>query len=546
MTKRSPKRPSSEETSPPKESKAYRSLKALVERRADQVFSTERESFNAADILGIHVGPGKSDAPPLAENDSPMTSSGPEKPTHGSDRPMHGVVPTKPGTVKTDPGMVSSNPGKAHTSPDMEQSDTGQADPTKVVVSYNKIQTTKTVIPGKDQPRPGVGQGDPAMGFERAGFDVSDIPIPVDDHSPITKRHQGQESDHRTGSDQHVAIGDLSADVMGGFHGPTPGFEEAMAGLHQFHGEGTVEERIQAVKIGAKLGEKFRAVLLYLNSIRNLQDPNVTVRVGYSRIAERAGVNGDYLRHKILPGLMMRGILSVVDKGLNGTVYRLEYPFSVISLIIGEDEGSDETLPLSMRTETRRPPAPVGKEEKPAGELPPWVDREHWGTLNTMMIERLVERAGSIERAQEVLSILVYNETHGPDHMRVRNRLAVLTRYLQSRDREIWPNDKGFETLAVRQAKQDLEEAKRLKDLAEQAIRDKREAQLLAFRAALTDEQMAWIRNESKTRVSNQPGQHFLKDKFVLYKAEEDSLVEEWLERAQYGEEVPTLSSQEE
>ena len=310
MAKRSKKRNISEEASPPKESKAYRSLKELVEKRADQVFSTERESFNAADILGIHVGPGKSDAPPLTENDSPMTPSGPQKPTHGFTRPIHGVATTKPGTVKTEPVTAQSIPGKAQTSPDMEQSNTGRADPTKVVVSYNKIQTTKKIIPGMEPPGPGVAQDKPGVGFEHASFKLPEKKETPDEHSVAVKE---QDFDEKTGSDQHVEIGDLSADVRGGFHGPTPGFQEAMAGLHQFHGEGSVEERIQAVKIGAKLGEKFRAVLLYLNSIRNLQDPNVTVRVGYSRIAERAGVNGDYLRHKILPGLMMRGILSVVE-----------------------------------------------------------------------------------------------------------------------------------------------------------------------------------------------------------------------------------------
>ncbi len=543
MAKRSKKRTLPEEASPQKESKAYRSLKALVEKRADQVFSTERESFNAADILGIHVGPGKSDALPSPEDESPMTPYGPEKPTHGSDRPTHGVVLPTTGMVPTKPGTVKTVPETGGSGPDRGQSVTGQDDPTKVVVSYNKIQTTKNRIPGLDSSTPGVAQAKPGVGFERADFRVlkkGEIEV----ENSISAK--GQDFDEKTGSDQHVEIGDLSSDVRGGFYGPTPGFEEAMAGVHQFHGEGTVEDRIQAVKIGARLGDKFRAVLLYLNSIRNLQDPNVTVRVGYSRIAERAGVNGDYLRHKILPGLMMRGILSVVDKGLNGTVYRLEYPFSVISLIIGEAEGSDETLPLAMRVENRPSPVPGDKAEKTGGELPSWVDREHWSTLNSMMIERLVERAGSIERAQEILSILVYNETHGAEHMRVRNRLAVLTRYLQSRDMEIWPNDKGFETLAIRQAKHDVEEARQLKDLADQAIREKREAQLLSFRAGLTEEQMEWIRNESKTRVSNQPGQHLLKDKFVLYKAEEDSLIEEWMERAQYGEEVPTVSPQEE
>ena len=531
MPKRSSKRTPPEKP-PPKESKAYRSLKALVEKRADQVFSDERESFNAADILGINVQPQES---PTPAHEPKMTHHGPQKPTHGPLTASPGMASTDTGMVKTNPDTDKSEPGTAQTDPDMDESASGGDPTTKVVVFPDEIQTTRNVIPGADQAKPGVA-------FAEPGLDLNRNPERETLAMEAKKPGSQKTGEPEPPENRHLEVGDLRAEVRGGYSGPTPGFEEAMAGLHNYQGETSIDDRIQAVKIGAKMGAKFRAVLLYLNSIRNLQDPNVTVRVGYSRIAERSGVNGDYMRHKILPGLMMRGILSVVDKGLNGTIYRLEYPFSVISLIVGESEITEETLPLSMKVENGRSPTPPSEE---ATSLPPWVDREHWGTLNKMTADRLVDRAGSIERAQEILSILVYNETHGPEHLRVRNRLAVLTRYLQNKEMEIWPNDQGFETQAMQQAKQDAEEARRLKELAEQAIKDKQEAQLLTFKAALTEEQMAWIRSESKTRVSNQRGQHFLKDKFVLYKAEEEHLMTEWMERVQYGEAVPTLTGEE-
>ncbi len=557
MAKQTKKGHTTEETNVKKESKEFQSLNALVKKRAAQVFSPDRESFNAADILGITVS---AEALP-----SPPNNSGSQKPTHGSQKPINGSdkaidgsTSTTPGLAQhipgmdiTDPGMDAPEPVTAYTNPHVAEPTTGVVQPSKVVDLIKNIQTTKERTPGMDQTSPPVVREKPGVAFISQAIEtktnstnVKPAPLEVSSEERPQTTGIGRRGD-MLGQEQQVSLGNLNAEVMGGFSVTTHGFQEAMAGLHQGQGEGTVEERLRAVKIGARLGDKFRSVLMYLNTIRNLQDPDVTVRVGYSRIAERSEVNSDYLRHKILPGLMMRGILSVVDKGLNGTVYRLEHSFSVISLIVGESEGSEETLPLSMRVDNTRSSGRHAEEEPSTIELPAWVDREHWGTLNAMMAQRLVERSGSIERAQEILAILLYNETHGSEHMRVRNRLAVLTRYLQNREMEIWPNDKGFETLAIRQAKQDVDESKRLKELAEQAIKEKREAQLLTFRASLTDEQMVWIREESKRRVHNQRGQHFLKDKFVLYKAEEESFIEEWLERSQYGETVPTVSSQE-
>ena len=85
--------------------------------------------------------------------------------------------------------------------------------------------------------------------------------------------------------------------------------------------------------------------------------------------------------------------------------------------------------------------------------------------------------------------------------------------------------------------KQDAEEARQLKELAEQAIKDKRDAQLLSFSGGADRGANGMDPGMNpKSRATNQPGQHFMKDKFVLYKAEEEKLIEEWMERTQFGE----------
>lgn len=59
---------------------------------------------------------------------------------------------------------------------------------------------------------------------------------------------------------------------------------------------------------------------------------------------------------------------------------------------------------------------------------------------------------------------------------------------------------------------------------------------------------MAWIKREAKNAVDHSPGsrQGFIKTSTRLapYKAEEEKLVAEWLERTAYGEAVPSLDGE--
>jgi hypothetical protein len=135
------------------------------------------------------------------------------------------------------------------------------------------------------------------------------------------------------------------------------------------------------------------------------------------------------------------------------------------------------------------------------------------------------------------------HETHGIPHQRVRNRRSVLAHYLATSQAEIWPNDDGFETLTMRRARFEKEQAQKEKALAEEVLRTKRETQKILY-ASLSDSQLQWIKHEAKRIVDVRPEAKLLTSRFPLYKAEEDRLIEEWMERVEYGETVPSIQKE--
>jgi hypothetical protein len=176
--------------------------------------------------------------------------------------------------------------------------------------------------------------------------------------------------------------------------------------------------------------------------------------------------------------------------------------------------------------------------------LPPWIDREHWGWLTPEIVHQLVAKAGTEAQAQEKLEIILYNETHGPVERHVRDRRAVLVYYLRTPQADIWPNDDGFETLALRRARQDRDRALQEKALLEEALRARHDAAKARFLTTLTDAQLHWLKQEAKRRVDAQSGARFLTSRYPLYKAEEEQLMHEWMDRVDYGERVPHVTSE--
>jgi hypothetical protein len=297
-----------------------------------------------------------------------------------------------------------------------------------------------------------------------------------------------------------------------------------------------------ATQLRAQLGKKARQVLGYLNSIRSMERPVYTVPVGYAQISATTDVHPHYLRRNVLPKLAMIGLIGIVHKSFQGTIYHLHYDAAFIHMVTSEDEKPLVPAALGMSIAA---PEVVSFPTEVAETLPAWIDRVHWGWLTPEIVQQLVSKAGSDIQAQEKLEIIVYNETHGPVERRVRDRRAVLTRYLRTPHADLWPNDDGFETLTLRQARQERDRALQEKTLAEETLRARQEAAKARFLASLTDVQLQWLKREAKQRVDIRPEARFLHSRYLLYKAEEEQLLHEWMDRADYGESVPHVTLEE-
>jgi hypothetical protein len=235
----------------------------------------------------------------------------------------------------------------------------------------------------------------------------------------------------------------------------------------------------------------------------------------------------------------MLGLIGIVHKSLQGTIYHLHYDTAFLGLVAEEDVEPLALMPppfLDALTPTSLPlPPPAASDTT----LPLWIDRESWGWLTPEGIQQLVAKAGSETQAQEKLDIILYNETHGPTERRVRDRRAVLAHYLRTPQADIWPNDDGFETLALRRIRQEREQALQEKALAEEVLHVRQEAAQARFLASLAETQLQWLKQEAKQRVDAQPSARFLTSRYPLYKAEEEQLIHEWMDRVAYGESVP-------
>jgi hypothetical protein len=265
--------------------------------------------------------------------------------------------------------------------------------------------------------------------------------------------------------------------------------------------------------------------------------PAYTVPVGYAHIGAAADVHQHYLRRNVLPKLAMLGLIGIVHKSLQGTIYHLHYDVAFLRMVAADDtEMSPASLPaLSAQMQ----PSVEGPASDPG--LPAWLDRECWGWLAPEMVQQLVIKAGTEVQAREKLDIILYNETHGPEERRVRDRRAVLAHYLRTPHADIWPNDEEYETLPLRQARLERDHAFQEKALAEEALRARQEAAKARFLASLTETQLQWLKCQAKERVDARPDAKFLHSRYPLYKAEEEELIREWLDRTAYGETVPHI-----
>jgi len=300
-----------------------------------------------------------------------------------------------------------------------------------------------------------------------------------------------------------------------------------------------IQDVLAATQVRTQLGKKARQVLGYLNSIRSLERPAYTLPVGYAQISTAADVHAHYLRRNVLPKLAMLGLIGIVHKSLQGTIYHLHYDATFFSIVAEDDPEPLASMPPPFLDGPTPMSLPLPPPAMADATLPSWIDREYWGWLTPEGVQQLMAKAGSEAQAQEKLDIILYNEAHGPAERRVRDRRAVLAHYLRTPHADIWPNDDGFETLALRRMRQEREQALQEKALAEEILHVRQEAAQARFLASLAETQLQWLKQEAKQRVDVQPSARFLTSRYPLYKAEEEQLIHEWMDRVHYGESVP-------
>jgi hypothetical protein len=95
----------------------------------------------------------------------------------------------------------------------------------------------------------------------------------------------------------------------------------------------------------------------------------------------------------------------------------------------------------------------------------------------------------------------------------------------------------------MRRAIWERERARREKTLAEEALQARQEAEQAKFVASLSAAQLRWLQQEAKRRVDAKPASRLLQSRYPLYKAEEEELIQQWIDRAAYGEHIPATDT---
>lgn len=472
----------------------------------EDVFERRTRRFSPFEVLGLKPE-ANTDVVPAVSSEEPdvdkTSKSLTKRPTPGS------TIPPLEKVDKNPPMGGSDGPiyGVGRPMP-------GMGRPTRVVVD-TKITTTK----GK-RPMPGMGLMDPPLGLPNGpapGSIIDNVQILSSENA----RRKQEDSSPRKPSEHSKFLDDQSA-----------GDEEFQQGEGEQPSTAQVADLITAAQIGGQIGTKARQVLQYLNSIRSLEHQSYTMPVGYGQISSVASVDPDYLRRKVIPKLAMLGLIGIARRSLDGTVYHFPHDSEYMQAVLGNYASTGK--PSTTLQEEK-----LSKNSDASFMWPDWIDRQRWGWLSQETIEKLIQKAGSEAQAREKLDIIAYNEMHGTPQQRVRNRRSVLAHYLASPQAEIWPNDEGFETLGLRQARLNRERAQQEKAMAEEALRDRQAAEKIRFIASLLDGQRRWISQEAQRLVDRRPDSKFLSSRYPLYKAEEERLLEEWLERTKFGESIP-------
>jgi hypothetical protein len=447
-----------------------------------------------------------------------------QSPTHRSSRPPPGSDKAIPGTGVVD---TPTHGSAGHTGVPLVPPSKAEELPSKKSFFIKDIEYSPSI----DLDRPASVSDGHTRGSARPipGMGLIDTPSHGDGKPPTGVETPGRgSSGHTHGFEEHPAGVNAGVRPRKASHN----LQEELSQLRTLQ----LADVVAAMQLGNQLGKKARQVLAYLNTVRSPTHESYTLPVGYGQISGAAGIDAHYLRRKVLPKLAMLGLIGVARKSLEGTIYHLPHQADYVRAVTGELSIENPHVACD------EPSDPPESYDNMAG-LPDWIDRERWGWLSPENVRRLVQKAGSEEQAREKLEMIIYNETHGPPERRVRSHRSVLTYYLSSPQAEVWPNDDGFETLEMRRAVWERERARREKTLAEETLQARQEAERAKFVASLSEAQLQWLKQEAKRRVDAKPASRFLQSRYPLYKAEEDELIQEWLDRAAYGEHIPATDA---
>ena len=562
---------------PQKESKEFRSLRALVAQRADKVLNPDRPAFNAADILGISlptpVDSQQNTSDPISPTPNPTLNEEPPAPP-----PQSGSISeSKEGSsdiiyevsdeVSKEVTEASSNTASLTTS-------THQLE-----VSSSVINSSKSISYSHDSEVV-------EMALLSTTKAASNVACNVASEVVLNTIHETASQPFHKASQR--AEREVASDVASGDHvrrGPT------------IQG-GTLQKEWNYPQNPLRIGLPFdnlsnneKAAITFL--IRNLAEPDNGGTAGWTDIVKRQFLTQELLVKGpsgvkyVLQTLGERGYLLRGEQWIvgarRGTRYRLnprlvpqirsamrtsstnptglagvasrgasrEASETVSGMarhvasreVTREAAGVEDLNPLESTTTV----VPVSKEQQLGIEtgtdaelILAQLDLSEWEPygLDPLILSEFVGKV-SVERLQTVLDIIAHNErTLRSTPRKIDLPIRLLIKYLRlGGNGPLWP-EKGFKPREQRQAEE-------MGRIAAEAEAKRAEAELLRFKTALTERQRQWIRQEAaKVVESRQKGDLKIPDRMItkVFEEAEREIMRERFSLFQMGRAVPESS----
>jgi hypothetical protein len=98
------------------------------------------------------------------------------------------------------------------------------------------------------------------------------------------------------------------------------------------------------------------------------------------------------------------------------------------------------------------------------------------------------------------------------------------------------------EALTLGDLTKDLQAIETQLSLLRQIHAQRQELKRQEFVSHLSSDQLQWLASQAKAAVDAQEGIRFVRDRFPHYEAQRIALIDEWILRRQYGEQVPAVT----